>query len=193
VIKNPPANSGDVGSVPELGRSPGERNGNSLQYSFLENPMDRWASTESRRSQTRLTATKQQTTHWRTLASSLFLISCQPLHILPRGLTSNTRMILMGGLGREGTRAATPREVINWKDSVTQQLFTKPPVCARAENKSLKLVEQTRYSILRFVHKNRAPLSSSDTHLIRYECPRPPSLYASKFCYQEHLYLLSYL
>ena len=99
----------------------------------------------------------------------------------------------MGGLGREGTRAATSGEAINWKDSVTQQLFTKPPVCARAENKSLKLVEQTRYSILRFVRKNRAPLSSSDTHLIRYESPRSPSLYASKFCYQEHLYLLSYL
>ena len=33
----------DVGSVPRLGRSPGERNGNPLQYSCLENPMDRGA------------------------------------------------------------------------------------------------------------------------------------------------------
>ena len=42
--KNPPANAGDagdVGSVPRLGRSPGEGSGNPLQYSSLENPMDR--------------------------------------------------------------------------------------------------------------------------------------------------------
>ena len=32
--------AGDVGSIPELGRSPGERNGNPLQYSCLGNPMD---------------------------------------------------------------------------------------------------------------------------------------------------------
>ena len=43
VVKNPPANAGgirEVGSVPSWGRSPGEGNGNSLQYSCLENPMD---------------------------------------------------------------------------------------------------------------------------------------------------------
>ena len=33
-------NVGDLGSIPGLGRSPGERNGNPLQYSCLENPMD---------------------------------------------------------------------------------------------------------------------------------------------------------
>ena len=46
VVKNPPANAGDVrdgGSVPGLGRSPGVGNGNPLQYSCLENPMDRGA------------------------------------------------------------------------------------------------------------------------------------------------------
>ena len=32
--------AGDLGSIPELGRSPGEGNGNPLQYSYLENPMD---------------------------------------------------------------------------------------------------------------------------------------------------------
>ena len=37
---NLPANAGDVGSNPGLGRSPGEGNGNPLQYSCLENPMD---------------------------------------------------------------------------------------------------------------------------------------------------------
>ena len=41
VVKNPPANAGDVGSIPGSGRSPGGENGNPLQYSCLENPMDR--------------------------------------------------------------------------------------------------------------------------------------------------------
>ena len=42
-VKNSPANEGDTGSVPGLGRSPGEGNGNPLQYSCLGNPMDRGA------------------------------------------------------------------------------------------------------------------------------------------------------
>ena len=36
-------NVGDLGSLPGSGRSPGEGNGNPLQYSCLENPMDRGA------------------------------------------------------------------------------------------------------------------------------------------------------
>ena len=43
VVKNPPANAGDVGLIPGSGRSPGEGNGNPLQYSCLGNPMDREA------------------------------------------------------------------------------------------------------------------------------------------------------
>ena len=46
MVKNPPANAGDIrhtGSIPGLGRSLGEGNGNPLQYSCLENPMDREA------------------------------------------------------------------------------------------------------------------------------------------------------
>ena len=43
VVKNPPANSGDMGLVPGSGRSPGERNGHPFQYSCLGNPMDRGA------------------------------------------------------------------------------------------------------------------------------------------------------
>ena len=46
VVKNPSTNSGDikdVGLIPGLGRSPGEGNGKPLQYSCLENPMDRGA------------------------------------------------------------------------------------------------------------------------------------------------------
>ena len=40
VVRNPPANVGDVVSVPGSGRSPGEGNGNPLQYSCLGNLMN---------------------------------------------------------------------------------------------------------------------------------------------------------
>ena len=43
VIKNPPAHAGDLSSIPGSGKSPGESNGNPLQYSCLENPMKRGA------------------------------------------------------------------------------------------------------------------------------------------------------
>ena len=43
VVKNPPANAGDSGLIIGLARYPGDGNGNSLQYSCLENPMDRGA------------------------------------------------------------------------------------------------------------------------------------------------------
>ena len=43
VVKNPPANTGDTGSITDLGRSPEEGNCNPLQDSCLENPMDRGA------------------------------------------------------------------------------------------------------------------------------------------------------
>ena len=42
-VKNPPTNSGDMGLIPGLGRRPGEGNDNLLQYSCLENSMDRGA------------------------------------------------------------------------------------------------------------------------------------------------------
>ena len=46
MVKNLPASAGDTrdtGSIPGLGRSPGEGNGNPLQYSCLENPMGKGA------------------------------------------------------------------------------------------------------------------------------------------------------
>ena len=62
VVKNPPVNVGDirdVGLIPGPGRSPGEGHGNPLQYSCLENPLDRgaWQATVHMvaKSQTRLT------------------------------------------------------------------------------------------------------------------------------------------
>ena len=41
LVKNPPANAGDLGSIPGLGKSPGGGNENPLQCSYLENSMDR--------------------------------------------------------------------------------------------------------------------------------------------------------
>jgi len=43
VVKHPPANAGDMGSILGSGRSPGGGNGNPLEYFCLENPMDRGA------------------------------------------------------------------------------------------------------------------------------------------------------
>ena len=61
VVKHPPANAGgvrEVGSIPGLGKTPGEGNGNTLLYFCLENPMDRgiWLAIVNRvsKSQTRL-------------------------------------------------------------------------------------------------------------------------------------------
>ena len=47
VVKNPPTNAGDMGLIPESGRSPGEGNGNPLQNSCLGNSMNRgvWQAT----------------------------------------------------------------------------------------------------------------------------------------------------
>ena len=67
MVKNLPANAGDVrdvGLIPGWGRSPGRRHGHPLQYSCLENPVDRraWEATVHRvvKSQTRL---KRRRTH----------------------------------------------------------------------------------------------------------------------------------
>ena len=43
VVKNPPADTGDLGSILALGGAPGEGNSNPLQCSYLRNPMDRGA------------------------------------------------------------------------------------------------------------------------------------------------------
>ena len=43
MVKNLPTNAGNPGSIPGWGRSPGEKNGYPLQYSYLENSVDRGA------------------------------------------------------------------------------------------------------------------------------------------------------
>ena len=63
MVKNPPANAGDVGSIPGWGRSPGEGNGDRFQYPCLRNPMDRgtwWATARGWQRVQHALATKQQ-------------------------------------------------------------------------------------------------------------------------------------
>ena len=54
MVKNSPANTGDVGLIPGSGRSPGKGNDSPFQYSCLENPMDRGAWHRIAKSWTRL-------------------------------------------------------------------------------------------------------------------------------------------
>ena len=66
VVKNPPANTGDAGSIPGSGRSPGGGNGNPLQYSYLENPMDRkaWGATVHRVTESDVMEHACKSRHW---------------------------------------------------------------------------------------------------------------------------------
>ena len=68
MVKNPPANAGDVRDtdvIPGSGRSPGEGHGNSLQYSCLENPMDRgaWQAAVRRVAKSRTNLSNLEHTH----------------------------------------------------------------------------------------------------------------------------------
>ena len=86
VVKNPPANTGDWGSIPESGRSPGGGNGSPLQYSCLENPTDRrawWATVhEVAKRQTWLTEYIQFITIFETFLSNWSLSWTHKLFIL---------------------------------------------------------------------------------------------------------------
>ena len=73
-------NAGDLGSIPELGRSPGEGNGNPLQYSCLENPIDggAWWATVHGVAQS-WTQLSDFTSLWRNVCSSplsVFMLRC---------------------------------------------------------------------------------------------------------------------
>ena len=83
VVKNLPASPGDSGSIPGLGRSPGEGNCDPLQYSCLENPMDRgacWATvhgvTKESDSTYQLNNSMYLSIHWSICLSIYISISC---------------------------------------------------------------------------------------------------------------------
>ena len=86
MVKNPPANAGDTGFIPESGRSIEGGNGNPLQYSCLENSMDRgawWATVQGiAKSWTRLS---DETT---TMSSSMVTILLSQLNKGPERLTN---------------------------------------------------------------------------------------------------------
>ena len=75
VVENPPANEGDLGSIPGSGRSPGEGNGNPFQYSCLGNFMDRgawWAIVHG------VTKSRTQLSDWKFIHSHFILSAYTP-------------------------------------------------------------------------------------------------------------------
>jgi len=73
VVKNQPANSGDLRSIPGSGRFPGEGNGNPLQYSRLGNPMEReaWQATVHGVSKESDTTEQLSTVHRYTISTTV--------------------------------------------------------------------------------------------------------------------------
>ena len=66
-VKNPPANAGDTGSIPELRKSPGEGNGNPFQYYCQENLLDRgawWVTVHEVTKELDTTSLTHTYTHW---------------------------------------------------------------------------------------------------------------------------------
>ena len=79
VVKNPPANAGDSGSIPGSGRSPGEENGNPLQCSCLGNAMDRgawWATVHGVAKQMGTTERSNNSNSCASLRLSLKFLTC---------------------------------------------------------------------------------------------------------------------
>ena len=89
-VKASASNVGDLGSIPGLGRSPGEGNGNPLQYSCLENPMDRgaWRATVHGVAKSRTRLSDFTSLHFNTISSSdenTFLSTCLPNSLQQKG------------------------------------------------------------------------------------------------------------
>ena len=77
MVKNPPANAGYTCSIPGSGRSPGEGNGNPLQYSSLGNPTERgtwWATVHGVTKESDMTHQLNNTKLWNKHLFSAYLV-----------------------------------------------------------------------------------------------------------------------
>ena len=90
-----PANAGDMGLIPELGRSPGRGHGNPLQYFCLENPMERgtWGYSTLHGGEKSQTGLKQLSTHIR-----LFMTDS---NVLPTGASVKCDTQLFNSLSKQ--------------------------------------------------------------------------------------------
>ena len=123
VVKNLPANTGDLGSIPGWGRAPGEGNGNPLQCSCLENPMDRgaWRATVHAvaKSRTRLKqlSTTQPAQH--SLEGLMIKLKLQCFGHLRKRANSLEKTLMLGkteGKRRRGWK------MMKWLDNITDSM-----------------------------------------------------------------------
>ena len=144
VVKNPPADAGDardVHSIPGSGKSPGGRQGNPLQYSCLENPMDRgaWRATVPR-------VTKSQTLRKRlSMQHAQFRVKHFPLAVETRDKNTRKNFWLFWwgsckGMTHNCWWPCLPFTRMGWKiqtdteRSYNQQLFIKHLLCVKTES-----------------------------------------------------------
>ena len=112
VVKNSPANAGDVGDaglIPGSGRSPGGGHGNPLQYSCLENPMDRgawWATVHGVKELDTTEATDPAEIHKENI--SFFLSFHCDTQGLPCGRFSPSSFIITGNTGADKNSRKIP-------------------------------------------------------------------------------------
>ena len=120
VVKNSPANAGDMGLIPGLGRSPGEGNGNPLQYSCLGNLMDRGAGQATvhpvTKSRTRLKRLSSSSSSHKFTRLKLKLRYFG--HLMQR--TDSLEKTLM--LGKIEGRRRRGRERMRWLDGITDSM-----------------------------------------------------------------------
>ena len=153
-------NAGDPGSIPGLGRSPGEGNGNPLQYSCLENPMDRgawWATVHG--------VTKSRT--WLSDFSSLHLLLGRKAMtnldgiLKSRGITLPTKVCLVKAMvfpvvnyGRESwtIKKAEHRRIDAFELWCWRRLLRVPWIARRFNQSILKEISP-EYSLEGFVLK----------------------------------------
>ena len=122
VVKNPSAKVGDirdVGSVPGLRRSPGEGNGNLLQYSCLEHPMDRgaWQATVHR--VTKIWTQQKKISPGISLEGMMLKLKLQYFGHLMRRVDSLVKTLMLGGIGGRRRRG---RQRMRWLDGITDSM-----------------------------------------------------------------------